>query len=196
MFFYETYSIHLTVTIISGRYQGVSPLVCFQLYYFWKLYWYILFLKRFGWCWNVSRRKVTSRSPSWSQPCLGWGVPSHPPLSGLQILTEKDEGEERTMRTNWHQATSKSGTMGGPLGILAILTISLQGEVFIFFLFSLISLFFWGILDLSSQIASLYSHIETLSQGCLVRCLFIHFMISSWHAFLSILRYFWPYQVI
>ena len=33
-FFYETYSIHLTVTIISGRYQGVSPLVCFQLYYF------------------------------------------------------------------------------------------------------------------------------------------------------------------
>ena len=108
-----------------------------------QLYWYISFLKRFGWCWNVSRRKVTSRSPSWSQPCLGWGVPtSHQPLSGLQILTEKDEGEERTMRTNWHQATSKSGTMGGPLGIFTILTISLQGEVLIFFLFSLISLLF------------------------------------------------------
>ena len=34
MFFYETYSIHLTDTLISGRYQGVSLLVCFQLYYF------------------------------------------------------------------------------------------------------------------------------------------------------------------
>jgi len=33
------------------------------------------------------------------------------------------------MRTNWHQATSKSGTMGGPLGIFTILTISLQGRL-------------------------------------------------------------------
>ena len=143
---------------VSG---GVSSCVFSTLLFLWKLYWYISSLKRFGWCWNVSRRKVTSRSPSWSQPCLGWGVPtSHPPLSGLQILTEKDEGEKRTMRTNWHLATSKSGTMGGPLGIFTILTISLQGEVLIFFLF-VSSPCFLGILDLSSKIASFYSGIET-----------------------------------
>ena len=134
--------------------RGCLLLCVFNSTIIWKLCWYISFLKRFGWCWNVSRRKVTSRSPSWSQPCLGWGVPtSHPPLSGLQILTEKDEGGERTMRTNWHLATSKSGTMGGPLGIFTILTISLQGEVLIFFLF-VSSPCFLGILDLSSKIAS------------------------------------------